>query len=60
MGGKRMIEPESVVSLKSAITDCIRCDDSVRTSPREEIRPLKADTRRIQPRATTSISRKRS
>ncbi len=51
-----MIEPNSVSSLKDAITDCIRLDESVLTLLREEIRPLKASTRRIQPRATTSIS----
>jgi hypothetical protein len=51
-----MIEPESVANLKAAIADCIRADESVLTSLREEIRPLRAATRRIQPRATTSIS----
>ena len=51
-----MIEPDSVANLKEAIADCIRLDEGVLTSLREEIRPLKAKTRRIQPRATTSIS----
>src|SRR5262249_18658258 len=51
-----MIEPESVASLKTAIAECIRTDESVLASLREEIRPLRAATRRIQPRATTSIS----
>src|SRR5437016_858432 len=51
-----MIEPESVASLKAAIADCIRADESVLTSLREEIRRLRGATHRIQPRATTSIS----
>jgi hypothetical protein len=51
-----MIEPDSVANLKQAIADCIRLDERVLSTLREEIRPLKAGTRRIQPRATTSIS----
>ena len=51
-----MIEPNSVANLKDAIPECIRSDERVLTTLRGEIRPLKAATRRIQPRATTSIS----
>lgn len=51
-----MIEPGSVANLKEAIAECIRLDERVLTTLRNEIRPLKAVTRRIQPRATTSIS----
>jgi hypothetical protein len=51
-----MIEPNSVANLKEAIADCIRSDEGVLTSLRDEIRPLRTATRRIQPRATTSIS----
>ena len=51
-----MIEPDSVANLKKAIADCIHLDRRVLTTLREEIRPLRAGTRRIQPRATTSIS----
>ena len=51
-----MIEPNSVANLKDAISECIRLDERVLTTLRGEIRPLKAATRRIQPRATTSIS----
>jgi hypothetical protein len=51
-----MIDPASQVQLKEAIADCIGADQGVLDGLREEIRPLKSATRRIQPRATTSIS----
>jgi hypothetical protein len=51
-----MIDPASWAQLKEAIADCIGTDQGVLDSLREEIRPLKSVTRRIQPRATTSIS----
>jgi hypothetical protein len=51
-----MIEPDSVANLKEAIADCIASDEGVLTSLRDEIRPLRSATRKIQPRATTSIS----
>lgn len=51
-----MIDPASQAKLKEAIADCIGTDQRVLDALREEIRPLKSDTRRIQPRATTSIS----
>lgn len=51
-----MIEPDSVANLKKAIADCILLDERVLMALRDEIRPLKAGTRRIQPRTTTSIS----
>lgn len=51
-----MIEPDSVANLKEAIADCIRLDRRVLNTLRDEIRSLKAGTRQIQPRATTSIS----
>jgi hypothetical protein len=51
-----MIEPDSVANLKEAIADCIRLDERILTTLRDEIRPLKTGTRRIQSRATTSIS----
>src|SRR5262245_35671228 len=51
-----MIEPDSVANLKEAIADCIRSDRGVLESLRQEIHSLKSATRRIQPRATTSIS----
>lgn len=51
-----MIDPASQAQLKEAIADCIGTDQSVLDALREEIRPLKNTTRRIQPRATTSIS----
>lgn len=51
-----MIDPASQAQLKEAIADCIGTDQGVLDALREEIRPLKSATRRIQPRATTSIS----
>jgi len=51
-----MIDPGSQSQLKTAITDCIDTDRGVLDNLRNEIRPLKAATRRIQPRTTTSIS----
>lgn len=51
-----MIEPATHSYLKEAIVDCIGTDRSVLDELRCEIRPLKSATRRIQPRATTSIS----
>lgn len=55
IGGK-MIDPASHAQLKEAISDCITTDQGVLDALREEIRPLKSTMRRIQPRATTSIS----
>lgn len=51
-----MIDPESYALIKEAITGCIETDQGVLNALREEIRPLKSATRRIQPRVTTSIS----
>lgn len=51
-----MIDPASQEQLKKAIADCISTDQGVLDALREEIRPLKNATRRIQPRTTTSIS----
>jgi hypothetical protein len=51
-----MIDPTSQTQLKEAIAECIGIDKNVLIQLREEIRPLKDRTRRVQPRATTSIS----
>ena len=51
-----MIDSKSYARLKEAIADCIDADREVLDALREEIRPLKKDTLRIQPRTTTSIS----
>lgn len=51
-----MIDPATQAQLKEAIADCIGADRGVLDALREAIRPLKGATRRIQPRATTSIS----
>lgn len=51
-----MIDPATQAQLKGAIADCIDTDQNVLDALREEIRPLKNATRRIQPRIVTSIS----
>ncbi|WP_020565818.1 hypothetical protein [Methylosarcina fibrata] len=51
-----MIDPLTQSQLKDAIAECIGADQSILDALRKEIRPLKHATRRIQPRATTSIS----
>lgn len=51
-----MIDPGTQTQLKGAIADCIRTDHGILDTLRAEIRPLRGATRRIQPRATTSIS----
>ena len=51
-----MIEPSTQAQLKQAIFDCIDNDQGVLDALRTEIRPLRQQTKRIQPRATTSIS----
>ncbi|MDD9885467.1 MAG: hypothetical protein OXU62_13235 [Gammaproteobacteria bacterium] len=45
-----------IKDLQQAIDDCIVADRGVLDTLRDEIRPLKSMTRRIQPRTTTSIS----
>jgi len=51
-----MIEPHTQTQLKAAIAECIGADQRVLDELRQEIRPLRQQTKRIQPRATTSIS----
>jgi len=51
-----MFDPETLRNLKEAIADCIGGDQDILDALRSEIRPLRAATRRIQPRTTTSIS----
>src|SRR6476620_1775369 len=51
-----MFDPASQAQLKKAIADCLLNDRGILQALREEIRPLKQQTKRIQPRATTSIS----
>jgi hypothetical protein len=51
-----MIDPTTQAQLKEAIAECINTDQRILDALREEIRPLKQQTRRIQPRVTTSIS----
>jgi hypothetical protein len=51
-----MIDPASQAQVREAIADCIGSDHGMLDALREEIRPLKSATRRVQPRTTTSIS----
>lgn len=51
-----MIDPLTQSQLKTAIEECIEADQNILETLRTEIRILKPHTRRIQPRATTSIS----
>ena len=51
-----MIDPATQAQLKEAIADCIATDQGILDRLRQEIRPLRGSTRRIQPRSTTSIS----
>ena len=52
----KLIDLSSQASLKKTITDCIRADQGMLDALRAEIRPLRDSTRKIQPRAVTSIS----
>ena len=51
-----MIDSATQAQLKDAIADCIDTDQGILNKLREEIRPLRNTSRRIQPRETTSIS----
>src|SRR5262245_24764497 len=51
-----MFDPSSQAQLKQAIADCIVSDQGILQELRVEVRPLRQQTKRIQPRATTSIS----
>jgi hypothetical protein len=56
MMGVVMIDPATQSQLKQAIVECVNSDRGVLDQLREEIRALRQSTKRIQPRATTSIS----
>jgi len=51
-----VIDPESIELLRSEMAVTIAGDRRVLDELREEVRPLKGQTRRIQPRSTTAIS----
>lgn len=51
-----MIDPQSQAELKREITERMVADRALLDQLRGEIRPLRAQVRRIQPRTTTSIS----
>jgi hypothetical protein len=54
--GGPMIEPESHEKLRREIAERIEADRGLLDALRAEVRPLRSEVRRIQPRATTSIS----
>src|SRR5438067_12127908 len=54
--GLSMIEPESHERLRREISERIRDDQGLLEALRAEIRPLRQQVQRIQPRTTTSIS----
>lgn len=51
-----MIDPESVDKLRIEIAARIAADRVVLDELRADVRPLRSETRRIQPRSTTSVS----
>jgi hypothetical protein len=51
-----MIEPESLTDLKHQIAGRITGDQALLDQLRREIRPLRSEVRRIQPRSTTALS----
>jgi hypothetical protein len=51
-----MIDPQSMEQLRSQMRERIGEDRALLDELRNEIRPLRNDTRRIQPRSTTAIS----
>lgn len=51
-----MIDPESLKTLGTELKVCMQTDRAVLDALREEIRPLRDATRRINPRATTALS----
>src|SRR5439155_3612600 len=51
-----LIDPQSIEALRSELKTSITGDRRVLDELRDDIRPLKAATRKIQPRSTTAIS----
>lgn len=51
-----MIDPESIAALRAELATSIQGDRRVLDELREDVRPLKGLTRKIQPRSTTAIS----
>lgn len=51
-----VIDPDSIDALRTSLADSIEGDRKVLDDLREEVRPLRDNTRRIQPRSTTAIS----
>src|SRR5215216_370368 len=51
-----MIDPQSQNKLKEEIRSRMKADRALLDQLRQEIRPLRSQVRRIQPRTTTSIS----
>jgi len=51
-----MIEPQSYAQLKQEIAERMTADRNILDQLRNEIRPLRGEVRRIQPRTTTALS----
>jgi hypothetical protein len=51
-----MIDPTSLAALREEMASSVRGDRVVLDELRDEVRPLKGQTRKIQPRSTTAIS----
>jgi hypothetical protein len=51
-----LIDPESINALRAELQSSISGDRRVLDDLREDVRPLKGETRKIQPRSTTAIS----
>src|SRR5688572_7153208 len=51
-----MIDPESIATLRTELAASIEGDRRVLDELREDVRPLRGQTRKIQPRSTTAIS----
>lgn len=51
-----MIDPESIAALRAELATSIEGDRRVLDELRDDVRPLKGQTRKIQPRSTTAIS----
>lgn len=52
----RVIDPESIDTLRDELAASIQRDRRVLDELREDVRPLKGQTRKIHPRSTTAIS----
>jgi hypothetical protein len=51
-----MIDPDSMDQLERAMDDCVASDSHLLDELRNEVRGLRTQVRRIQPRSATAIS----